>query len=68
MRSDVQEQYWSLPQPYRFVPVLEFADAFQKSNLGRSNAELLTTPFDKSSVTKDPLVHKRFALNSKSKL
>ena len=54
---------------YHFVPVLEFADAFAKSGIGRSRAEKLAVPFDKASTAgKDPLVYTKFALNSESSL
>jgi hypothetical protein len=49
---------------YRYVPVLEFADAFQKSQTGRSNAEYLQTPYDSTkSPGKEPLVYDTYVLN-----
>ena len=64
----VQSQYWTgREESYRFVPVLEFADAFAKSEVGRRRAKTLAVPFDKASTAgKDPLVYTKFALNSES--
>ncbi|KAG9459399.1 hypothetical protein H6P81_003907 [Aristolochia fimbriata] len=44
-----QEQYWSRKEePYRFIPVKEFADAFLSFHTGRQIGEELFTPFDKT--------------------
>ena len=60
----VQEQYWVGQGAYRYVPVLEFSDAFKKSQIGRANAEYLQTPFDGSKLSgKDPLVYDTYALD-----
>ncbi|KAF9612831.1 hypothetical protein IFM89_004241 [Coptis chinensis] len=43
-----QEQYWSIPEsPYRYVPVVKFAEAFRSFHVGRSLFEELAVPFDK---------------------
>ncbi|OAY63326.1 ABC transporter G family member 36 [Ananas comosus] len=44
-----QQQYWMRhDEPYRFVPVREFAEAFHSFHLGRALANELAVPFDKS--------------------
>ena len=60
----LQSQYWTGQGSHRYVPILEFADAFEKSPYGRSKAEYLAQPFDSTKATgKDPLVYDTFALN-----
>jgi len=60
----MQEQYWMGQGAYRYVPVLEFSDAFRKSQIGRCNAEYLQSPFDASKAHgKEPLVYDKYALN-----
>ena len=62
---NLQGQYWAGSSEYRFIPVLEFADAFDKSNLGRARVEDLATPFDKEAAAAgriDPLVYTKHAL------
>lgn len=60
----MQGQYWIGQGEHRYVPILEFADAFEKSAHGRSRAEYLGQPFDTTSVAgKDPLVYDTFALS-----
>ena len=61
-----QSQYWTGNGAHRYVPVMEFADAFEKSAIGRSRTEDLATPFDKASTAgKDPLVYSNYELSSK---
>ncbi|XP_010670733.2 pleiotropic drug resistance protein 1 [Beta vulgaris subsp. vulgaris] len=44
-----QEQYWCREnEPYTFVTVKEFAEAFQSFHVGRKLASELSVPFDKS--------------------
>ncbi|ONK80798.1 uncharacterized protein A4U43_C01F21860 [Asparagus officinalis] len=44
-----QQQYWARrDEPYHFIPVKEFADAFLSFHVGQRLAEELNTPFDKS--------------------
>ena len=64
--STLQPQYWTGDGKYRFVPVLEFADAFQKSQIGRARSEALAHPYDSSTYKSDhdPLVYTKFALAS----
>ncbi|CAA0839395.1 ABC transporter G family member 32 [Striga hermonthica] len=43
-----QEQYWALPyQPYRYIPVAKFAEAFGSYNIGKNLSEELANPYDK---------------------
>ncbi|PIN11340.1 Pleiotropic drug resistance proteins (PDR1-15), ABC superfamily [Handroanthus impetiginosus] len=43
-----QEQYWALPdRPYRYIPVVRFAEAFSSYNIGKNLSEELGIPFDK---------------------
>ncbi|KAI3446950.1 hypothetical protein Pfo_003615 [Paulownia fortunei] len=43
-----QEQYWALPdQPYRYIPVVRFAEAFSSYNIGKNLSEELDIPYDK---------------------
>ncbi|KAJ9178959.1 hypothetical protein P3X46_010800 [Hevea brasiliensis] len=44
-----QQQYWARKdQPYRFITVNEFAEAFQSYEVGRKIVEDLSTPFDRT--------------------
>ncbi|XP_021628884.1 pleiotropic drug resistance protein 1 isoform X2 [Manihot esculenta] len=44
-----QQQYWARKdQPYRFVTVKEFAEAFKSFEVGQTITQVLSTPFDKS--------------------
>ena len=64
-----QGQYWIGTTPYRYVPVLEFVDAYEKSEVGRARAEALAVPFDRVSLAgRDPLIYDKHALSSKSSL
>ncbi|KAL3629592.1 ABC transporter G member 32 [Castilleja foliolosa] len=43
-----QEQYWAFSdQPYRYVPVVRFAEAFSSYNIGKNLSEELNIPYDK---------------------
>ncbi|CAM6091398.1 unnamed protein product [Calypogeia fissa] len=60
-----QEQYWaSKHQPYRFVTVSQFAEAFQKFYVGQRLSDELDIPFDKSRSHPAALVHDRYALSN----
>lgn len=42
-----QQQYWARPEePYRFVPVREFTEAFQSFHVGDKLRKELSIPFD----------------------
>uniref|UniRef100_A0A2K2B8V3 ABC transporter domain-containing protein n=2 Tax=Populus trichocarpa TaxID=3694 RepID=A0A2K2B8V3_POPTR len=56
-----QEQYWAIKdQPYRFVRVNEFSEAFQSFNVGRKIADELSIPFDKTKNHPAALVNKKY--------
>ncbi|KAJ6346921.1 hypothetical protein OIU76_003582 [Salix suchowensis] len=56
-----QEQYWAAKdQPYRFVTVNEFAEAFQSFNGGRKIADELSVPFDKTKNHPAALVNTKY--------
>ena len=62
-----QGQYWTGSSEYRFVPVLEFADSFDKYAIGRARTDNLAVPFNKEAAATgsiDPLIYTRYALNS----
>ncbi|KAK9812481.1 hypothetical protein WJX73_003351 [Symbiochloris irregularis] len=57
-----QKEYWSGSGQYRFVPVLEFEEAFKNSPVGKRNVEHLSKPFEKTDITDKALVRQRYAL------
>ncbi|KAJ4718272.1 Pleiotropic drug resistance ABC transporter [Melia azedarach] len=64
-----QEQYWARrEQPYRFVTVQEFADAFQSFHVGRKVADELAIPFDKKKSHPAALTTKKYGVNKKELL
>lgn len=43
-----QQQYWARhEEPYRYVPVREFAEAFHSFHIGASMGHELSVPYDK---------------------
>ncbi|CAK8535728.1 unnamed protein product [Lathyrus sativus] len=59
-----QAQYWMRrDQPYRFVTVTQFAEAFQSFHVGRKLAEELSVPFDKTKSHPAALTTKEYGLN-----
>ncbi|XAR53291.1 Sulfate-transporting ATPase [Bertholletia excelsa] len=43
-----QQQYWAVPDhPYRYIPVVKFAEAFRSYSAGRNLFEELNIPFDR---------------------
>ncbi|XP_047971723.1 pleiotropic drug resistance protein 1-like [Salvia hispanica] len=61
-----QEQYWARrDQPYRYISVKEFADAFKSSVVGRSLSEELSVPYDKSKSHPAALTTEKFGLGKK---
>ncbi|WCJ30205.1 ABC transporter G family member 39 [Euphorbia peplus] len=64
-----QEQYWSCKdEPYRFVSVKEFAEAFQSFHIGRKLGDELSTPFDKSKCHPAALTTTKYGINKKELL
>ncbi|GMH11879.1 hypothetical protein Nepgr_013720 [Nepenthes gracilis] len=64
-----QEQYWCRRgEPYRFVTVKEFAEAFQSFHIGRKLSDKLAVPFDKSKSHPASLTTKIYGLSKKELL
>ncbi|KAK7349162.1 hypothetical protein VNO77_06307 [Canavalia gladiata] len=64
-----QEQYWMRKdEPYRFVDVTQFVEAFQPFHVGRRIGEELAIPFDKSKNHPAALTTKRYGVNKKELL
>ena len=58
------QQFWAAEgDPWEFVPVAAFAEAFRASPAGQAAAAQLSTPFDTSSSHPDALVQKKHALS-----
>jgi len=61
-----QQQYWALKDhPYRYVPVSEFAEAFQSFHVGRKLAQELSVPYDKTKSHPAALTFSRYGVNKK---
>ncbi|ERM97072.1 hypothetical protein AMTR_s00122p00119310 [Amborella trichopoda] len=59
-----QAQYWfRRDEPYRFVPVKEFAEAVQSFHVGRKIGDELATPFDKTKSHPAALTTSRYGVN-----
>lgn len=64
-----QQQYWAHPnEPYRFVTVKEFADAFQSFPVGKKLSDDLKIPFDKKSSHPAALSTKDYGISRKELL
>ncbi|GMH11886.1 hypothetical protein Nepgr_013727 [Nepenthes gracilis] len=64
-----QEQYWCRRgEPYRFVTVKEFAEAFQSFHIGRKLGDELAVPFDKSKSHPASLTTEKYGLSKKELL
>ncbi|KAL4180879.1 hypothetical protein AMTRI_Chr12g234550 [Amborella trichopoda] len=58
-----QEQYWfDKNQRYRYIPVQEFADAFNSFHVGREMQSGLSVPYDKSKCHPAALVRNKYGL------
>ncbi|XP_056166397.1 pleiotropic drug resistance protein 1-like [Syzygium oleosum] len=67
--SKDQHQYWvRKDEPYTFVTVREFVEAFQSFHVGRKLGDELSTPFDKSKNHPAALTTKRFGVGMKDLL
>lgn len=43
-----QQQYWDVPdRPYRYIPVVKFAEYFRSYRLGKNLTEEMNIPFDR---------------------
>ncbi|XP_024637157.1 pleiotropic drug resistance protein 1 isoform X2 [Medicago truncatula] len=64
-----QEQYWMhRDEPYRFVTVTQFAEAFKSFHVGKTIKEELEIPFDKSNNHPAALTTKKYGVNKKELL
>ncbi|XP_006652070.1 ABC transporter G family member 34-like [Oryza brachyantha] len=60
-----QKQYWMHhDRPYQYVPIKEFASAFELFHTGRSIAEELATPFDKKKSHPAALTTSRYGVST----
>ncbi|KAK9856814.1 hypothetical protein WJX84_004570 [Apatococcus fuscideae] len=57
------QQFWAGRDPWEFVPVDRFAQAFQLSSTGVASASALATPYDASRSHPNALAHKKHALS-----
>ncbi|CAN6545235.1 unnamed protein product [Malus baccata var. baccata] len=59
-----QEQYWaSRDEPYRFITVEEFVEAFQSFHVGRKLTDELAIPFDKAKSHPAALTTKKYGVS-----
>uniref|UniRef100_A0A2N9GTK4 ABC transporter domain-containing protein n=1 Tax=Fagus sylvatica TaxID=28930 RepID=A0A2N9GTK4_FAGSY len=64
-----QKQYWARKdEPYGFVTVQEFAEAFQSFHVGRSVGDELAVPYDKKKSHPAALTTKKYGVNKKKLL
>ncbi|XP_022865084.1 pleiotropic drug resistance protein 1-like, partial [Olea europaea var. sylvestris] len=63
-----QQQYWAKDEPYRFITVSEFAEAYQSFHVGRKVADELSVPFDKSKGHPAALTTQKYGLGMKELL
>ncbi|XP_059644555.1 pleiotropic drug resistance protein 1 isoform X2 [Cornus florida] len=64
-----QEQYWAhKDDPYNFVTVKEFAEAFQSFHIGRKLGDELAVPFDKAKSHPASLTTEKYGVNKKELL
>lgn len=64
-----QQQYWSRhDEPYRFVPVREFSEAFHSFHVGQDIGKELSTPYDKKKSHPAALTTSRYGVSTKELL
>ncbi|XP_042516397.1 pleiotropic drug resistance protein 1-like [Macadamia integrifolia] len=64
-----QKQYWGRKEePYRFIPVKEFAKAFQSFHIAQKLGDELATPFDKTKSHPAALNTKKYGIGQKELL
>ncbi|KAK4481902.1 hypothetical protein RD792_012814 [Penstemon davidsonii] len=64
-----QEQYWvRIEEPYRFVTVNEFVEAFKSFHVGKRLKESLEIPYDKSRSHPAALTTRKYGVNTKDLL
>lgn len=58
-----QQQYWAnRDQPYSFISVQEFSEAFQSYDVGQKLGQELSTPFDKAKSHPAALTTKKYGV------
>lgn len=61
-----QQQYWMrADEPYRFVTVNEFVEAFQSFHIGQKLKENLSVPFDKTTSHPAALTTRKYGTSTK---
>ncbi|XP_074574926.1 ABC transporter G family member 36-like isoform X2 [Curcuma longa] len=64
-----QQQYWAHhDEPYRYVPVRVFSEAFQSFHVGRAIAEEIAIPYDKSKSHPAALTATKYGVSNKELL
>ena len=64
-----QEQYWAhRDEPYTYVSVKNFSEAFQSFHVGRNLGTELAVPFDKSKSHPAALTTEKFGVSKKELL
>ncbi|KAH6836491.1 pleiotropic drug resistance 12 [Perilla frutescens var. hirtella] len=64
-----QQQYWAhRDEPYRFISVDKFSEAFQSSGVGRRLRDEIEIPYDKSKSHRAALTTKQYGLGKKELL
>ncbi|RZC89025.1 hypothetical protein C5167_030719 [Papaver somniferum] len=64
-----QRQYWARKdEPHNFIPVKDFAEAFQLFHVGRHLGDELATPFNKAKSHPAALTTKRYGISKKELL
>ncbi|KAL6559850.1 transcription factor [Orobanche gracilis] len=64
-----QQQYWMrLDEPYRFVNVSEFVEAFQSFHVGKNLKDYLSSPFDKTKCHQAALTTEKYGTGIKELL
>lgn len=64
-----QEQYWiHKDEPYNYVSVKEFSEAFQSFHMGRKLGDELAVPFDKEKSHPDALTTDTYGVSKKELL
>lgn len=60
-----QEQYWfRMNQPYRYIPVAEFAQAFKSFHIFQRISEDLRVPYERSNVHPADLVRQKYGISN----
>ncbi|KAK4782743.1 hypothetical protein SAY86_007117 [Trapa natans] len=67
-RKDQQQYWFRRDEPYRFVAVREFAEAFQSFHVGRKLAEELSSPYDRSKSHPAALTTQKYGIGPKELL